>query len=742
MKKTLIFFFTVLFVISNFSFGIVVNAQTGEWNNGVPRNFVPSFEAPYQMSSWLRSSTYDIDMEAYEDLRENAYKGEMMLSIVRMYQAAMENRIIPSGYELDKYSDNYTIEPNSSQETQLGIAVRLGMLTGEEYNGIWYMNLGDYLTRGQAAKILATFTKNTSDPSAYTRYRNEFSDIDGHWAEEYIKYCYEHDLLSGKGNGIFDPDGCVKKEELIQILVNIQESNSMYSLQNLALALNQTFCVTTLFDRINSTSTPRPATNKLITSSKGTYSVEKGRSITVTLNHEKNRYVTVELLNTNYGTNTCCSITNNYTNQNTGTTTVNIDTDREGVALLRCNYTYGTNSNVYLYVPIFVISTSSYYVPVDDVRISTSNIELEVGRSFELSSYVRVMPTNASNKYVFYNSSNPTVATVDYSTGRIYAKESGTAYIYVLAENYAISIKVTVTDDYYSNSNSYDRITSITLDETSGYFIVGDKFDLKDIINVRPSSYDTSTLTYIIDKTSVATVSKSGIVTMKKEGNATITIRSYSGESARYRLYVSDDGYSSNSRYDNIKSIELDYEGDTFYIGDKFDLKDIINVSPTSYDTSTLTYVIDNSSIATVSKSGIVTMKREGDATITIRSYSGVKATFDIYVMDNSIVFEPDEDGGGDVIIPLEPDDDINFEYNYEGKMEFGLDSISINVGDTYNLLSIFLGNIDDVIFTSSDQSLAKIKNNIITAISAGTVIITAENSFGYIVKLSVNINN
>ena len=53
----------------------------------------------------------------------------------------------------------------------------------------------------------------------------KFSDIEGHWAQEYIKEASEKNLINGDGNGKFNPDNAVTRAELIAMLMRITDED-------------------------------------------------------------------------------------------------------------------------------------------------------------------------------------------------------------------------------------------------------------------------------------------------------------------------------------------------------------------------------------------------------------------------------------------------------------------------------------------------------------------------------------
>lgn len=56
-------------------------------------------------------------------------------------------------------------------------------------------------------------------PELYTSSQIFFSDTQGHWAEDYINQLYEQEVVSGKSEGIFDPNGLITRAELTKIAI-------------------------------------------------------------------------------------------------------------------------------------------------------------------------------------------------------------------------------------------------------------------------------------------------------------------------------------------------------------------------------------------------------------------------------------------------------------------------------------------------------------------------------------------
>ena len=66
---------------------------------------------------------------------------------------------------------------------------------------------GETLTRAQAAKILCTVLEGASGAEKVTE-TADFADVPAsHWASKYVGYCAAKGVVSGVGNGKFNPDG-------------------------------------------------------------------------------------------------------------------------------------------------------------------------------------------------------------------------------------------------------------------------------------------------------------------------------------------------------------------------------------------------------------------------------------------------------------------------------------------------------------------------------------------------------
>ena len=129
-------------------------------------------------------------------------------------------------------------------------------------------------------------------------------------------------------------------------------------------------------------------------------------------------------------------------------------------------------------------------------------------------------------------------------------------------------------------------------------------------------------ITWISDKPSVATVSN-GLVSGVAAGTATITATSEDGFTSKCTVTVSAV---------EVTSISLTPASQNLSVGATKQLE--ATISPSNASDKTLTWTSSNSSVASVSSSGLVTANAVGNATITAKSNNGKTGTCSINVAE------------------------------------------------------------------------------------------------------------
>lgn len=270
----------------------------------------------------------------------------------------------------------------------------------------------------------------------------------------------------------------------------------------------------------------------------------------------------------------------------------------------------------------YTITVKSTSVSVTSITLSQSSINMKEGNTYQLSA--SVYPTNATNKNVNWSSSNTSVATVN--NGLVSAKSVGTATITCRAADssgkYA-TCKVTV-----ESATIY--VTSITLNKTSASLYVGDTTQLN--ATVSPSSATNKSVGWTSDDVSVATVSSTGFVTAKSAGTATIICmaKDGSGKQATCNISVKE----------NVKPTSITLNASKASLTEGETLQLTATVSPSDAVDKTVTWMSDNTTVATVDNKGLVTAKSAGTANIIAATSNNLAAVCAITV-NEEVIGEP-----------------------------------------------------------------------------------------------------
>ncbi|MFZ5429759.1 MAG: Ig-like domain-containing protein, partial [Bacteroidota bacterium] len=162
------------------------------------------------------------------------------------------------------------------------------------------------------------------------------------------------------------------------------------------------------------------------------------------------------------------------------------------------------------------VTVTAAPVPVTGVVITPEALELEKGATSQLTA--NVLPTNATNKKVTWNSYNTQVATVN-EKGLVTALNGGSAIIYATTEEGGFtdtcSVKVIV------------RVTGITVNPTKLTIMDGDEAQIT--ATVSPTDATNKIVTWSSSNTKVATVNATGLVYAVAVGSATITATTSDG---------------------------------------------------------------------------------------------------------------------------------------------------------------------------------------------------------------------
>lgn len=328
------------------------------------------------------------------------------------------------------------------------------------------------------------------------------------------------------------------------------------------------------------------------------------------------------------------------------------------------------------------ITVATPVVKVSGVKLSAANLKLAVGGEPSTLT-ATVEPDNATNKNVSWSSSDPTVATV--VAGVVTPVKAGAATITVTTEDgdHSAACKVTVIQP----------ATGITLDKQKVALVGAAVEQLK--AAVVPAEAN-QTVVWKSSNESVATVDQAGKVTPVSKGTATITASTEDGN------YSQDCAVTVSNPATNL-----------------------------AVDQSALNLKKGEEGTVKVSLAGA--LAGEVDETKLALDDTGASKAFKVVDNgDGSYTVTALKTGSGSFVITAESlSQTVSVTViNPVQKVELNKTSLSLTVGDASAKLSATVNpaDADDaaVSWTSSDSSVATVKDGVVTPLKAGTATITA----------------
>ena len=243
------------------------------------------------------------------------------------------------------------------------------------------------------------------------------------------------------------------------------------------------------------------------------------------------------------------------------------------------------------------ISFSLASVNVESVTLSDTTVELNVDGTKQLTATIN--PASVTGKTVAWESSAPTVATVD-NTGKITAVSVGTATITATVDGKSATCTVTV------KAATPTQVESVTLSDTAVELNVDGTKQLTATIN--PASVTGKTVTWESSAPTVATIDNTGKITAVGVGTATITA-TVDGKSATCAVTV------KAATPTQVESVTLSDTAVELNVDGTKQLTATIN--PASVTGKTVTWESSAPTVATIDNTGKITAVGVGTATIT-----------------------------------------------------------------------------------------------------------------------------
>ncbi len=315
---------------------------------------------------------------------------------------------------------------------------------------------------------------------------------------------------------------------------------------------------------------------------------------------------------------------------------------------------------------IHVVSSS---LEVSTVSFDQTILHINIGDSYCLQA--TIYPENATIKTLSWESSSPSVATVD-DSGKITAYQVGTTTITATSTNgKEARCVVEVLDPSLVP-------TGVVLNKTKETVYVGDYLSL--IAEIKPKGVVNQNIEWTSSNEEVATVDK-GRVHAIKEGTTTITASAYNGVSESCTIIV------------KMPEIILEDNEIVLEVGKSH----LLEVTTNPKDVSKIFYS-DQEEIAVVDSEGNITAISPGDASITIETSNGDKAICHVIVIQRPTKIIPSSE-------------DITLEEGEEEQIRITFEPA--NTSETA------------LVWESSNPKIATVANGFIKGIAAGTAMIT-----------------
>lgn len=270
------------------------------------------------------------------------------------------------------------------------------------------------------------------------------------------------------------------------------------------------------------------------------------------------------------------------------------------------------------------IQTLGIDLQLDDIPLEggmTSSDETVEGLEAVNASIPKAITLGIKEKYALkaknaaYSSSEPAIASVS-KAGVITAKKKGTTVITVESASKTIGTCTVTVVAAPSKVKLPIKSATLGVEET-----------LTIVPVISRSSH--ASFTYTSKNPKIATVNANGVITAKKAGSTTITVKTHNGKKATLKITVKKAPAEVTFKPDKI----------TLKLGQVKKLKVSLPKDTASYKR---TWASSNWNVATVDSKGYVTATGAGTATIYVKMFNNVKAKCKVTV--TGLGFAPDFD--------------------------------------------------------------------------------------------------
>ena len=179
------------------------------------------------------------------------------------------------------FSDAKDIEHTEAVEVMNALGVIAGLPDGS-------FGPEGNVTRAQMAKMITVIMLGDVDPAAFVGTTTDLTDVSGHWAEGYIKYCYSQGVIAGTGAGKFEPEAnvtAVQAAKMLLVAIGYNADIQGYVGADWAINIIRDAQLSKLFDELSVTATQvltRDDAAQMIYNAVNAKMIEKTPSINIT----------------------------------------------------------------------------------------------------------------------------------------------------------------------------------------------------------------------------------------------------------------------------------------------------------------------------------------------------------------------------------------------------------------------------------------------------------------------------
>ncbi len=347
-------------------------------------------------------------------------------------------------------------------------------------------------------------------------------------------------------------------------------------------------------------------------------------------------------------------------------------------------------------------------VRVKSIKLNAAKKSLDVGRTFRLQP--TVTPSKASVKMVTYQSSDPKIAYVSIG-GNVRGVKPGKAVITATTLDGKKKAKCTITVNAV-------KVESVKVNPQVQEAIIGQQFTLN--ARISPSNATNQAVTWKSSNTEVVSITQAGVATAVGVGEAevTATAKDGTGKVGKCKVTVLPEGGKLYIRTIKVTPSEKSLKvGESATLDAEVTLIDGTIVTEENKDKYAIRWISDNQQVAVVdSKTGRVTAVGVGKANINAVALDG----------SNEIGTCAVEVTAAD--LPTTPEVKLTEE------------KIKLQEGAVKELTWTVTPAGTPVTWHSNDDSVATVADGKVTAVKAGTAIITASVKGGNTASCEVNV--